>query len=183
MKTEHISNATKDLLAHAYQNTYDAFVKAYLAKGKTQGESRFNASCRMKQLISAHENEKDNPVIMYLRSFNDSHYSAEAKKLMDPKRNMDQIDPASLDVDMTDAIIDAINNFERVITAVSPNVLCVLRKTGAPDTNPQNMQKMRSDFSSWLDNTINDNEFAKLEKDPRYFEKLYRRYVMRQSHR
>ena len=143
--TNDISNGTKDLLAHAYQNVYDALVTAYLAKGQTRGQSQQSASRKIYQIINTHEN--NNPVIEYLRKFNDSHYSATAKKNM-TFEGMDEIDSESLNVDMTDAIINAINNFESVIADASPRVLCVLNRTPAPFKHSDILNKQ--DFTSWF---------------------------------
>ena len=165
--TNDISNDTKDLLAHAYQKVYDAFVNAFLAKGQTRGQSAQSASNKMYQIINAHENS--NPVIAYLRQFNDSHYSAVAKKNM-KKPGMDQTDSESLDVDMTDAIIDAINDFESAIADASPKVLCVLNPTPAPLNLVQTPSKQ--DFVSWLySNPHQQSNFAD----------LYRQYFLRQA--
>lgn len=165
--TNDISNDTKDLLAHAYQKVYDAFVKAYLAKGQTRGQSQQSASRKMHQIINTHENS--NPVIAYLRKFNDSHYSAVAKKNM-TFEGMDETDSESLDVDMTDTIINAINDFESVIADASPKVLCVLNRTPAPFKHSDILNKQ--DFVSWLySNPHQQSNFAD----------LYRQYFLRQA--
>lgn len=167
--TNDFSNDTKDLLAHAYQKVYDAFVKAYLAKGQTRGQSQQSASRKIYQIINTHEN--NNPVIAYLRQFNDSHYSAVAKKNM-TFEGMDETDPESLDVDMTDAIIDAINDFESAIADASPKVLCVLNRTPAPFNRLGTLNKQ--DFSSWFySGSHQQSDFAA----------LYRQYFLRQSHK
>ena len=165
--TNDISNDTKDLLAHAYQKVYDAFVKAYLAKGQTRGQSQQSASRKMHQIINTHENS--NPVIAYLRKFNDSHYSAVAKKNM-TCADMDKIDPESLNIDMTDAIINAINDFENVIADASPKVLCVLNRTPAPFNRLGTLSKQ--DFSSW---------FYSGSHQQSNFADLYRQYFLRQA--
>ena len=172
--TNDISNVTKDVLAHAYQKVYDAFVKAYLAKGQTRGQSQQSASRKMHQIINTHENS--NPVIAYLRKFNDSHYSAVAKKNM-TFEGMDETDSESLDVDMTDAIINAINDFESVIADASPKVLCVLKPVPAPFNHVQIPNKQ--DFTSWF----YDNPHQTDIKEFRDFETLYRQYFLRQSHK
>lgn len=172
--TNDISNGTKDVLAHAYQKVYDAFVKAYLAKGQTRGQSQQSASRKMHQIINTHENS--NPVIAYLRKFNDSHYSAVAKKNM-TFEGMDETDSESLDVDMTDAIINAINDFESAIAKASPKVLCVLNRTPAPFNRLGTLNKQ--DFTSWF----YDNPHQTDIKEFRDFETLYRQYFLRQSHK
>ncbi|MBQ1927466.1 MAG: hypothetical protein II179_00165 [Alphaproteobacteria bacterium] len=172
--TNDISNGTKDLLAHAYQNVYDALVTAYLAKGQTRGQSQQSASRKIYQIINTHEN--NNPVIEYLRKFNDSHYSATAKKNM-TFEGMDEIDSESLNVDMTDAIINAINNFESVIADASPRVLCVLNRTPAPFKHSDILNKQ--DFTSWF----YGNPYQSDIKEFGDFETFYRRYFLRQSHR
>ncbi len=172
--TNDISNGTKNLLAHAYQKVYDALVKAYLAKGQTWGRSQQSASRRMKQIINTHEN--NNPVIEYLRKFNDSHYSATAKKNMICP-GMDETDPESLNVDMTDTIINAINNFESIIADASPKVLCVLNRTPAPFKHSDMLNKQ--DFTSWF----YGNPYQSDIKEVGDFETFYRRYFLRQSHR
>ena len=170
--TDDISKETKDLLAHAYQNVYDALVKAYLAKGQTRGQSRQSASCRMKQIINTHEN--NNPVIAYLRKFNDSHYSATAKKNM-TFEGMNETDPESLDVDMTDAIINAINNFETVIANASPKVLCVFNRTPAPFKHSDMLNKQ--DFVSWFCSNPHQPDIKEFGD----FETFYRQYFLRQA--
>ncbi len=165
--TDDISNGTKDLLVHAYQSVYDAFVNAFLAKGQTRGQSAQSASNKMYQIINAHEN--NNPVIAYLRKFNDSHYSATAKKNM-TFEGMDEIDSESLNVDMTDAIINAINNFEKAIADASPNVLCVLNSAPVPFKHSDMLNKQ--DFVSWFcSNPHQQSNFAD----------LYRQYFLRQA--
>ena len=165
--TDDISSETKDLLVHAYQSVYDAFVNAFLANGQTRGQSAQSASNKMYQIINAHEN--NNPVIAYLRKFNDSHYSAVAKKNM-KKPGMDQTDSESLNIDMTDAIINAINNFEKVIADVSPKVLCVLNRAPVPFKHSDILNKQ--DFVSWpCSNPHQQLNFAD----------LYRQYFLRQA--
>ena len=123
----------------------------------------------MHQIINTHENS--NPVIAYLRQFNDSHYSAVAKKNM-KKPGMDQTDSESLNIDMTDAIIDAINDFESAIADASPKVLCVLNRTPAPFNRLGTLNKQ--DFSSWFySGSHQQSDFAA----------LYRQYFLRQSHK
>lgn len=165
--TDDISKETKDLLVHAYQSVYDAFVNAFLAKGQTRGQSAQSASNKMYQIINAHEN--NNPVIAYLRKFNDSHYSSVAKKNM-TFEGMDEIDSESLNVDMTDAIINAINNFEKAIADASPNVLCVLNSAPVPFERSDMLHKQ--DFVSWFcSNPHQQSNFAD----------LYRQYFLRQA--
>lgn len=90
---------------------------------------------------------------------------------------MDEIDSESLNVDMTDAIINAINNFESVIADASPRVLCVLNRTPAPFNRLVTPSK--PDFTSWFYGNPHQSDI----KEFRDFETFYRRYFLRQSHR
>ena len=180
MKNYNLTKETCANLSRAYMGVYRAFVNAYQSRGITRAQSQFNAICVMREIMMSHKEDiKNNPALKFLTELYNTHYKIVSKKTM-LSPNRDKIEPIT--IDDGGCVLNAINNFENAIVAAnSSNVLCVFKKVA---NTPVPIQKLaKQNFSSWLDNSANDADITKLENDPAYFGKLYKRYVMRQSHR
>ena len=179
MKNYNLSKETRADLSRAYMGVYKAFVNAYQSRGIARAQSQFNAICVMREIMMSHTDTKDNPAIRFLTDLYNTHYKIVSKKTM-VSPNKDKIEPIT--ADDGGRLLTAINDFENaIVAATTPNVLCVFKKI--KNTSVTTQKKTKQNFSSWLDNSANDADITKMQNDPTYFGKLYRRYVMRQSHR
>lgn len=178
MKNYNLTKETRANLSRAYMGVYRAFVNAYQSRGITRAQSQFNAICVMREIMMSHKEDiKNNPALKFLTELYNTHYKIVSKKTM-LSPNRDKIEPIT--IDDGGCVLNAINNFENaIIAANTSNVLCVFKKvenTFVPKHAKQN-------FASWLNNSADDADIKRLQKNPAYFGELYKRYVMRQSHR
>jgi len=180
MMNENISKKQTETLAKAYMRVYKAFVNAYQSKGVTRAQAQFNAICIMRKIIMTHQNQKDNPAIIFLNKLYNTHRKIVAKKTMlSPDKN--EITPKTLNVGTT--VVAAMNDFEMIIATTTLNFRLSSKKAPSLPNVFVPKKKPKRNFSSWLNDTASPVDIDKLQNDIGYFGKLYKRYVMRQSHR
>ena len=176
---QNLSDKSVSGLARAYMYLYKKLVSAYQSNGNSVGQSQFNAICVMRTILSEFGKDKKNPAVKFLSKLYNTHRGIVAKKVM--------VSPNKDDVVVTVpensglAIALAISELEDAITsgwAPTLTTLCRLPTVAIP----QNPAK-RPNFVSWVGKEVSLTDIKQLQKNPAYFGKLYKRYVMCQSHR
>ena len=161
-------------LSKAYMNLYKKLVRAYQSNGNSVGQSQFNAMCTLREIITAHETQKDNNAIKFLVELYNTHKSVVAKQTM-ISSNKDEIEP--IGEEGYDEVISAIHNFEQqIINSVAENPVVKLK------TALRINRGHTKTFIDWVNETATNEDIDRLEHDLAYFGKMYRNFVMQQKY-